>query len=98
MNHLCKIAIVLRYTTLQWNLYITDTLGPTKSVLIIKVFDFSDQFYTIKHHLGPQLSVWITQVFLFSSVLINRFHCTHTYVHTCILAQKIVKTINIPSW
>ena len=29
----------------------------------------------IKHHLGPLLGVWIMQVSLFSSVLINRFHC-----------------------
>ena len=29
----------------------------------------------IRHHLGPLLNVWIMQVSLFSSVLINRFHC-----------------------
>ena len=31
----------------------------------------------IMYHLGPQLGVWIMQVSTFSSVLINRFHCTH---------------------
>ena len=30
----------------------------------------------IMYHLGPQLGVWIMQVSTFSSVLINRFHCT----------------------
>ena len=37
----------------QWNLYIMDTLGPTKSVLIIKVSRFSRSVYMIKHHMGP---------------------------------------------
>ena len=32
----------------------------------------------IMYHLGPQLGVWITQVPMFSSDLINRFHCIHT--------------------
>ena len=32
----------------------------------------------IRHHLGPQPSVWIMQVSLFSSVLINRFHCIYS--------------------
>ena len=35
----------------------------------------------IMYHLGPQLGVWIMQVSTFSSVLINRFHCS------CILAH-----------
>ena len=30
----------------------------------------------IMYHLGPQLGVWIMQVSTFSSVLINRFHCS----------------------
>ena len=63
------------YRMIQWNLCIMDTLGPTKSVLIIKVSWFSRSVYMIKHHLGLELSVWILQVSLFSSVLINRFHC-----------------------
>ena len=29
-----------------------------------------------KGRLGPQLSVWIMQVSIFSSVYINRFHCS----------------------
>ena len=32
----------------------------------------------IMYHLGPQLGVWIMQVSTFSSVLINRFHCSQT--------------------
>ena len=31
----------------------------------------------IMYHLGPQLGVWIMQVSTFSSVLINRFHCSY---------------------
>ena len=33
-------------------------------------------FQVIMYHLGPQLGVWIMQVSTFSSVLINRFHCS----------------------
>ena len=34
----------------------------------------------IKCTLGLQLGVWIMQVSLFSSVHINRFHCSHRRV------------------
>ena len=42
----------------------------------------------IMYHLGPQLGVWIMQVSTFSSVLINRFHCTVT-VAKIILRQLL---------
>ena len=45
-----------------------------------------------KGHLGPQLSVWIMQVSLFSSVHINRFHCTSILV--CIGHVHWVKIID----
>ena len=44
-------------------------------------------FQVIKHHLGPSLSVWIMQVSLFSSVLINRFHCTTCIAHVSSIFQ-----------
>ena len=65
----------IRVFCLQWNLCIMDTLGPAKSVQIIKVSWFSRSVYMIMYHLGPQLGVWIMQVSTFSRVLINRFHC-----------------------
>ena len=71
-------------TAIQWSLCIQDTLGPTNSVLIIKVSWFSRSVYIIKNHLGPQLSVWIMQVSSFSSVLINRFHCTWFFLESWI--------------
>ena len=43
----------------------------------------------MKHHLGPQLGVQIMQVSTFSSVLINRFHCTHT-VRVIIIGELII--------
>ena len=39
--------------------------------------------------LGPQLSVWIMQASLFSSVHINRFHCT--YYHLPLVNVHIFK-------
>ena len=52
----------------------------------------------IMYHLGPQLGVWIMQVSTFSSVLINRFHCTSTLrmnslCHQCNLLGLIVLII-----
>ena len=61
---------------IQRNLCIMDSLGPEKSIPIIKVSSFSRSFYMKKCHLGPHLSVWIIQVSIFSSVHVTRFHCS----------------------
>ena len=75
--------MMCRHLLIQWNLSIMDTFGPAKSVQIIKVSRFSRSVYII---MGPQLSVWIMQASTFSSVLINRFHCTLNRHLSCSIA------------
>ena len=43
-----------------------------------------------KCHLGPILCVWIMQVSLFSSVHINRFHCSEYYSCRGIIFSKVL--------
>ena len=69
--NLCRVILYYSVTCVLW----INTLGPAKSVQIIKAFRLSRSVYIIMYHLGPQLAVWIMQVSTFSSVLINRFHC-----------------------
>ena len=67
---------------LQWNLCIIDTLGPTKSVLIIMIFQVS--LYD-KTPLGTITKCVDYAVILISSVLINKFYCSYAL---CIYRQN----------
>ena len=57
---------------LQSNLSILDTLGPSKTVLIIEVSLFQRSIYIV---VGAQLTVLIIEVSLFQSVHNSRFDC-----------------------
>ena len=49
-----------------------------------------------KYHLGPQLIGWIMQVSIFSSIHINRFHCTSyiSLAYGIIIVTGFAKTKN----
>ena len=68
------------YVHVQWNIYITDTLGTTRSVLIKGVSSFQRLFCTHLYVAGTMDSVLIKEVSLFQRSLIERFHCAQYIV------------------
>ena len=82
----------------QSNLSIPDTLGHSKTVLIIEVsLYFRGSFIHIYIVVGPQLTVLIIEVSLFQSVHNSRFDCIMYFqynVYLSIVVRRNIYNIN----